>query len=117
MTLTGCTCGLAIRLGYTVIWGPKVWLHVQTGTEICPAGAAMLAPEPAPAADAFYEVTVRVRMTAAQRDEYLLEYGVRSAADDVADRLQADVAEALHDGWLREFTTVSVSAPRVAKPR
>jgi hypothetical protein len=105
-----CQCGLGIQLCH-------VWLHVQTGLAICPAGAAMMTP-PEPAADAFYEVTVRVRMTAAQRAEYRAEYSIDDGvADDAAGRLQADVKDALSERyWLREFATCSVSEPRVAKP-
>lgn len=80
-----------------------------------------------PSSTAFYDVAVSVRMTEAQRAEYRAKYrpmtavgegtGHVSVADDVADRLKADVIEALHScHWLSEFATVSVSQPRVVKP-
>lgn len=64
----------------------------------------------------FYTLTVVVKMTGEQRDEYRAEYGGmpdQSVADDIARRLRADVTEALGVcRWLREFTSYSVSKPR-----
>jgi hypothetical protein len=109
-----CECGLPIQLCEpATVRGPKAWLHVQTGVDICPAGATMGLPA-APADDDFYEVSVTVKMTRAQRDEYAAEYGGHfSVADDIASRLRADVTEALRSCyWLREFATYSVSKVR-----
>ena len=59
------------------------------------------------------KVTVTIKMTQTQRDEYRAEYGDDNVADDVAGRLQADVTQALQScNWMRGFATYSVSKPR-----
>ena len=58
--------------------------------------------------------TVTVEMTPEQRDGYAAEYGVGFVALDARGRVRGEVAEALQAvPWLREFTTVEISEPKV----